>query len=430
MNRRALQSREAIEQYQLASVGELLVAVGRSNAFYRDVLREAGLDGGVADMATFIERMPLTTKQQVVDDQLAPPPYGTNRTYSIDRYTRFNQTSGTTGSPMRWLDTAADWQWMLDNWLIVLDAAGAQAGDRAFFAFSFGPFLGFWTAFEAAVQAGMLCIPGGGMSSSLRLKTIMDNEVKLLLCTPTYAVRLGESAGEHGIDLGDSPVRTIIVGGEPGASVPATRAQIEGLWPGARVFDHHGMTEVGPVSFENPQQPGVLHIIESGYLAEIIDPKTLGHVVGGGVGELVLTTLGRVGAPLLRYRTGDLVCQSTRSAESLGRSELALEGGILGRCDDMVVIRGVNVFPSAVDQIVRGFEAVAEFRVHVAVVGGLAELRLVIEPAAEHAGDASRLCDRVSSAMRDVFSLRVPVSSVLPGELERFEFKSKRWVRD
>ena len=161
---------------------------------------------------------------------------------------------------------------MADNWKQVFEAAGAQRGDRVFFAFSFGPFLGFWTAFEAAAQLGLMCIPGGAMSSTARLQCILDNRVTMICCTPTYALHLGQVGVEQKIDLRGSSMRRIIVAGEPGGSVPATRAQIEQLWPGASVFDHHGMTDVGPVSFQNPTRSGVLHIIEYAYLAEIIDP--------------------------------------------------------------------------------------------------------------------------------------------------------------
>src|SRR6185503_14726938 len=117
--------------------------------------------------------------------------------------------------------------------------------DHVFFPFSFGPFLGFWLAFDAAARMGCLTIPGGGMRSAARLQTILDNQVTVLCATPTYAVRLAEVAAEEGIDLRDAKVRTIIVAGEPGGSIPATRSFIESLWTGARVIDHHGMTEIG-----------------------------------------------------------------------------------------------------------------------------------------------------------------------------------------
>ena len=151
------------------------------------------------------------------------------------------------------------------------------------------------------------------MRSAVRLGTLIDLSATVLCCTPTYAIHLAQIAAEEEIDLRASNVRTIIVAGEPGGSIAGTRNQIEKLWPGARVMDHHGMTEVGPVSYGCLRRPGVLHVIESGYVAEVIDPAT-GAPAGRqrASGELVLTNLGRTGSPLIRYRTGDLV----RTAET------------------------------------------------------------------------------------------------------------------
>src|SRR5687767_12322925 len=255
------EDRAALEASQLWQLRQLLTQLSPHNRFYAPRLRAARLNDGVANLHDFFQRMPCTTKKELLEDQVAHPPYGTNLTYPLERYTRFNQTSATTGTPMRWLDTPESWEWMLDNWEQVYRAADIERGDRVYFAFSFGPFLGFWTAFESAGRLGCLCIPGGGLSSSARLRAMIDNQATVLCCTPTYAIRLAEVAEEEKIDLSASALKALIVAGEPGGSIPATRACIERHYPGARVYDHHGMTEVGPVSFECPRRPGVLHII-------------------------------------------------------------------------------------------------------------------------------------------------------------------------
>ena len=229
---------------------------------------------------------------------------------------------------------------MLDTWEEVYRAAGITARDRIFFAFSFGMFLGFWTAYESAARLGCLRMPGGGMSSAARLQTMLDTSATVLCCTPTYALRLAEVAAEQGIDLGASKIRRIIVAGEPGGSVPRVFARIESLWPGARVVDHHGMTETGPVSYGCRQWPGVLHVVESAFIAEVVDPDSGKALPRGSRGELVLTNLGRIGSPLLRYRTGDLVETAPDELCECGSRETALLGGILGRTDDMLVVRG------------------------------------------------------------------------------------------
>lgn len=420
-------SRAAITTGQLEQLRSLVAELFPGNVFYTKKLNAVGVTFDVASLEDFSRRFPFTTKSELVEDQRANPPFGTNLTYPLDRYTRFHQTSGTTGTPLRWLDTPESWEAMLDNWTEVYRAAGAGAEDRVYFAFSFGPFIGFWMAFEAAARMGALCIPGGGMSSAARIQGILDNGATVLCCTPTYAIRLAEVAAAEKMDLGRSRVKSIIVAGEPGGSIPSVRTRIEQLWPGARVFDHHGMTEVGPVTFECPRQSGLLHIVESAYYAEVIDPATGRHVALGQEGELVLTTLERVGSPLLRYRTGDLVKAATQPCPC-GRGEMALQGGILGRTDDMIVVRGVNIYPSAVEEIIRAVDGVAEYQVRVSITASLTELSVQIEAKPDGA-NASTLAARLEKEFQTRFALRVPVTPVAPGTLPRFEMKAKRWVK-
>jgi len=420
--------RDAIAQQQLGKLRALLAAVAASNPFYGPIVRQAGLDGAVESLDAFFARMPLTTKAMLVADQREHPPYGTNLTYPLSAYCRFHQTSGTQGEPLRWLDTRESWQWMVDNWKQVFAAAGVTGNDCLYFAFSFGPFLGFWTAFEAGCQMGCRCLPGGGLSSAARLIAMRDNAATVLLCTPTYARRLEEVAIEEQLDLATLSVRRIIVAGEPGGSVPVLRQKIESQWPRATVFDHHGMTEIGPVSYQCPEQPGTLLVIESGFIAEILDPQTLRPAPRGEIGELVLTNLGRIGSPLLRYRTGDLVREDTQVAQKFGRPQLALRGGILGRCDDMVLIRGVNVYPLAVDEVLRTIPEVVEYQVQLYTDGPMVEMQLQIEPAAT-CGEPAGLVRKVQSRLRSRFNLRVPVRVCPAGSLPRFEMKAQRWVR-
>jgi phenylacetate-CoA ligase len=329
---------------------------------------------------------------------------------------------------LRWLDTPESWDWMRDNWQAVLRVAGVNRADTIFFAFSFGPFIGFWLAFEAALRLGCRCLPGGGMSSGARLQALMDHRATVLCCTPTYALHLAELAAAERVDLSASAVKTLIVAGEPGGSIPATRSRLESVWPGARVFDHHGMTETGPVTYECPARPRVLHVLESSYIAEIVDPAGSGHVAAGQAGELVLTTLGRVGSPLLRYRTGDLVCAALDTVCECGRSELALEGGILGRTDDMVCVRGVNIYPSAVEEILRAHHGVAEYQASVDTASTLAQLAIRIEPQPD-VQEPAALAHQLESALQNAFNLRIPVTVAPPGSLPRFEMKAQRWSR-
>lgn len=420
--------RHLISQRQADGLQSLLRAVLPANPFYAAKFEAAGTPPKVSVLGQFYDRFPLTTKAEIASDQLANPIYGTNLTYPLDRYTRCHQTSGTSGVPLRWLDTPDSWEWMLGNWQAIFRAANITRDDSVFFAFSFGPFLGFWLAFEAAAKLGCRCLPGGGMSTAARVRAIMEHRATVVCCTPTYALHLAEVAAVEKLDLSASAVKTLIVAGEPGGSIPGTRSRLESLWPGARVQDHHGMTEVGPVTYECPVRPCVLHVMESAYIAEIIDPATGQHVASGEVGELVLTTLGRLGSPLIRYRTGDLVRSALDSQCECGRNELALEGGILGRTDDMVCIRGVNVYPGSVEEILRAHGGVAEYQVLVSRTGSLAEISIKAEPLAPVA-DAAMFAGELERALQMAFNLRIPVTVVAPGSLPRFEMKAKRWVQ-
>ena len=425
--------RSAIASSQLEHLRRLLAALVPANPFYTKKLAQALAGAPVGSLEEFSTKFPFTTKGEIIEDQRANPPYGTNLTFPLERYTRLHATSGTTAAPLRWLDTPESWNWMVESWVEVFRAAGVTAADRVFFAFSFGPFIGFWLAYEAAQRIGCLCIPGGGLSSAARLRVILDNRVTALCCTPTYAARLAEVAAEEKIDLRLAKVKTLIVAGEPGGSIPATRQRLTDLWNGARIFDHHGMTETGPATHECPKRPGVLHVIEPAYHAEVIEPESGKPTKPGETGELVLTTLGRTGSPLLRYRTGDLVRPGTRDAKSdspceCGRHTLTLEGGILGRADDMVIIRGVNVYPTAVEDIIRSCGEVAEYQVAVNRTPALTELQIQIEAAAG-CEDSAALAKRIEKAFQDSLALRVPVRAVRPGSLPRFELKAKRWVK-
>jgi phenylacetate-CoA ligase len=394
--------------------GELLM----SNRFIQSKWRAAGVTS-IGDLGGWDDfgRLPFTTKAELVADQAATPPFGTNLTYPLERYVRVHQTSGTSGVPLRWLDTQASWDWWARCWGFVLRGAGVEPADRVFFPFSFGLFIGFWAGFEGARTLGAMAIPGGGQDSPARLASMEALGVTVLVCTPSYALHLAEVARERGVDPAKLPVKITVHAGEPGAGIPAVRARIQGSW-GARTFDHGGMTEMGAYGYECAEQAG-LHVNESEFIAEVIDPVTSAPAQDG---ELVLTNLGRAGSPLVRYRTGDRV----RVGEGrcpCGRTFARLEGGILGRLDDMLIVRGVNVFPAAIEGVVRRFPAIDEFQIEVFRAGELDEIRVLVEVA-----DAAGVSP-LQEALRTSLGIRLEVAPVPPRSLPRFELKARRVVR-
>jgi phenylacetate-CoA ligase len=333
---------------------------------------------------------------------------------------------------MRWLDTPQSWQWFMDCWAQIFRMVGLTADDRLAFPFSFGPFVGFWAAFEGANRLGNLCLAGGGMTSQQRLRLIEENEATVICGTPTYLLRLAEIAAEQGTDLAGGSVRMLVVAGEPGGSIPAIRNRIEQAW-GARMFDHWGMTEIGALATECVENPGGMHLLETECIAEIIDPTTeeaaIPDASGNRHGELVLTNLGRLGSPLIRYRTGDLV-ETDPDPCPCGRKLLRLRGGILGRADDMLTIRGNNVFPSSVEAILREFDDIAEFRIEVRTVRSMQHMLILIEPVAGLSGaDRESLSSDAGARIRDRLNFNPEVQLVDESSLPRFELKGRRFFR-
>jgi len=422
-------ARPDLEPLQQERLGALLAEILPRNRFYARKLAAAGVSPRDLRVPADLARLPFTTKAELLADQEANPPYGQILTYPLTHYSRYHQTSGTTSQPLRWLDTAVSWQWALGCWETIYRIAGVTAQDRLFFPFSFGPFLGFWTAFEAAGRLGCLCLPGGGMTSAARLRFLLENKATVILCTPTYALRLAEVAQQKGIQLAPyTPgyaVRALLVAGEPGGSIPATRARIEQAWS-ARVFDHAGLTEVGPLAIECTENPAGLHLLEGDYLVEVIKPGSGVPVPPGEVGEMVVTNLGRWGSPVIRYRTGDLVQLDPRPCPC-GRGFARVAGGILGRTDDMIQVRGNNVYPSALEAVIRRFGEVAEYRVRVGQANHPA-LRIEVEPLVQETG--ADVAQRVSQAIRDELFFRAEVVAVPPGSLPRFELKARRIGHD
>src|SRR5919204_3800182 len=403
---------------RLSSGVELLL---KSNAFYRERLHP------VRTWEDF-SHLPLTTKDEIMADQQAHPPFGTNLTFPTEQYTRLHQTSGTSGgAPLRWLDTAESWDWWVRIWADhVYRSAGVRPDDRIFFAFSFGPFIGFWTAFAGAERLGAMVIPGGAMTTDQRLRTMIELKATVLCCTPTYAIRMAEAAQTAGIDLAASDIRITLHAGEPGASVPATRDMIERSF-GAAAFDHTGMTELGPTGVSCKARDGV-HLIESEYVFEVRnDAGTVRAIpeTGTADGELIATNLGRWGSPLIRYRTGDRVVVP-RQPCACGSPFAKMLGGIRGRVDDMFTVRGVNLYPSQVEDIVRRQPAIVEFSIEVRQVRGMEEVTILCECTG---GDGEATVARLAHDLRLALGARIECRLVATGTLPRAELKSRRLTR-
>ena len=406
---------------QLYRLRDMLIPVWKSNDFYKKKLGDSGFSNP-DDIQTIsdYQNLPFTTKDELSADQVSHPPYGTNLTFPQQQYTCIHQTSGTTGSPIRWLDTRESWDWWGKCWRDIYIAAEVSSTDRLMIAFSFGPFIGFWSAYHGAQQLGAFTIANGGMTSDQRIRAILTNDVTVVICTPTYALRLAEVAKQDGVDLSTkSKVRVTIHAGEPGASLQSTKQRIEDSW-GAKAYDHVGATEVGAWGVMCITQNGV-HLNEDEFICEVIDPESGTHA---DEGELVITNLGRVGMPVIRYRTGDFVRLKTEQC-SCGSEHRLLDGGVVGRLDNAIIVRGLNVYPATIENIILKVKDVSEFAVRAYSGDTFDELEIQIETTNPISDET---VSEVTTAIRDELGLRTIVKTVPNGTLPRYELKSKRFT--
>ena len=404
---------EDLAAHQLARLNRLLEDALPHNRFYAEKLVDLHLPLTSLDQ---LDDLPYTFKDELVGG-VHGADLAANVSFPLERYVRYHRTSGTRGRPMVVLDTAEDWRWWIETWQYVLDSAELDAADRVLMAFSFGPFIGFWSAHDAVAARGALVIPTGGLNTLARLELLRSSHSTVVFCTPSYALHLVEVAADNQIDVTALNVERLVVAGEPGGSIPSYRERIETAWD-ARVIDHAGASEVGPWGYADQRHTG-LHVIESEFIAEFLSVDTGKPADEGELSELVLTSLGRAGSPIIRYRTGDLVRPSWDY--DVANNFVFLDGGVLGRADDMMIIRGVNIFPSSVEQILRSFPEIVEYRIFARKDGEMDTLSVEIE---------DRLLDpaRVDRELQLRLSLKVKVACVPLGYLPRFEGKGKRFV--
>lgn len=398
---------------QLKKLNLLLETILPENEFYSEKFSETQTQLSSLDD---LQNLPFTFKDELVSSG-SKNDFAANLTYPVSDYVRFHRTSGTSGRPMVVLDTAEDWQWWIDTWQYVLDGAGIEAGDTVLLAFSFGPFIGFWSAFDALIHRKALVVPGGGLTTLARIDLMRSTGATTVFCTPSYAIHMAEVARENQINVAELPIKTVFVAGEPGGSVPEIREKIESAW-GATLFDHSGASEVGPWGFADVSNTG-LHIIESEFIAEFLSVETGKEAEEGELSELVLTTLGRYGSPVIRYRTGDLVRPSWNSDGDC--NFVFLKGGVLGRADDMMVIRGVNIFPASIEKILRSYPEIIEYQMTATKQGAMDSLSIDIE-------DRLNQPERIEKALAVRIGLKVNVNCVEFGSLPRFEGKGKRFI--
>ncbi|MDQ1128726.1 phenylacetate--CoA ligase family protein [Microbacterium sp. SORGH_AS_0888] len=420
--------REQLAALQLAKLRRTVEWAESRSPLYRRKYRAAGFSSEQLKSLDDYERIPFLTRDEWMANQAEFPPYGDIPVVGAPGAIRLHTTSGTSGrTPLRALDSRKDWFWSAEMWCYALWGAGVRPDDVGYVAFGYGSFIGFWGLHNGLEKIGALTIPGGAQTTTQRVRQIIDFEATVVATTPTYAFRMAQEARELGIDLPASPVRTIILSGEPAGMIPETKALIEAEW-GAKAYDTAGMTEISTIfMFEPADQPGGCHIIEDHILEKVFDPDTLRELPYGERGERVTTSFGRGIIPLIKYRTGDAVVKVPYTAGGSGRTWDLYEGGILGRVDDMKLVRGTNVYPRAVEAIVRGYP-VEEFQIRIEKVELRDEIFLAVEPPASVAdAEWPQIAKRLQDDLADAHEgLRFIIERAAVGTLPRFELKAKR----
>lgn len=410
-----------------ASYRAQLAYVFERSPFYRVKLVAAGCAtaadaGGLADLAG----LPLTEKRELRETVTPEHPFGTHLCAAPEEIVRIHSTSGTTGTPSYIPLTADD----LENWVTgsarSYAASGLTAGERLVSTYDAGPFVA-GAALAAFDRIGACHVPLGTGNTERLLTAIELLGPQAAVLTPSYAAYLTEVAADRGLDLAGSSVERVLVAGEPGGGEPAFRAMLEGGF-GARVTEAMGIGDIGPSLWGECEEQDGMHLGARGFVhAELIDPDTGGarSLADGASGELVLSHLRHRAAPLLRFRTHDHVEVKT-SPCACGRTGPRIR--CVGRTDDMLIVRGVNVFPSAVREVVSGF--VPEVSGHIVVrprAPGVKQeppLPVRVELARGRAADDS-LADAIRERLRGVLVVSTRVELVPWGALQRSEYKSK-----
>lgn len=424
-------AREDLGRLQLHKLKAMCEWAQAESDFHGRKFEEAGFHPDQLKTPDDVRRVPMMTRAEWMDCQAEQPLFGDLITTTRDDAIRYHLTSGTSGrQPLRVLDGMKDWEWIAEMWCYGFWGFGVRPNDTVFFAFSYGSFIGFWGAHYCCEKIGSLVLPSGNMTTENRVRQIVEMDATTVCATPTYALRMAQVAREEGIDLPSSRVNKLIVSGEPAGSIPAVKRMLEQQW-GAKCGDTAGMTEIGTIMmFECSHQPGGAHIVEDNFIEEVVDPDTLEPVGYGEQGERIVTSFGRGFIPLLRYRTGDLVMKMPYNKCSCGRTWDWYEGGIRGRSDDMKLIRGTNVYPRAVESIVREYDEIDEFQIVLWRKDNVQdEITVKVELKPDSSTEATELLPRLGKDLAAAHEgLRFNVETAAHGSLPRFELKAKRLV--
>lgn len=427
-NERDAMSRSDIYGHQLQKLKEQVEYLSSHSPYYRQVFKEHHISSADIRSLDDLKRIPFTDKYQVGESQERNPPFGDILCVPEKEIVKYFRTSGTTLAPRNFAYTDHDWQGITVEIMVRLKyAVGIRPDDRVLIAFPYSTFIALWTSHYACEKMGCMVIPGGGTSTKERLNLMRNMGITVLCATPTYAHHLAAVAEEDSIDIREIPLRIIHTGGEPLAAVPGSRARIEELWH-AKAYDSYGCNEGGCVAGGECIAQDGLHFSEEVLIPEIIDEHGE-QVAPGGQGELVVSNVASKTMPLLRFKTGDVVTYTDEPC-SCGRQTIRIK--VIGRTDDMILIKGTNVFPSGVEEMVKRCDELSNhFMIVIDEIDGQYELILQVEPSGKdkfNADEEEKVRKKLLDLFREHIRLRPVVQFMETGSLPRFEVKAKRLI--
>jgi phenylacetate-CoA ligase len=420
---------EKIRNLQIKKFRRIFAWAYEKSNFHNSLYRKAGIKPQDIRSLDDIRHIPTVEKSMMRDIQRKDPfPYGDTLCVPPDEVSEYHQTSGTTGQPVYQADSWQDWEWWSECWSYILWAQGYRPSDRIFFPFGYNVFVAFWAAHYAAEKIGAEVVPGGVLDTQARILKIQETKSTAMMATPTYVLGMAETArSKMGIDPASLTISKITCAGEPGASIPTTKNRMQDAW-GAKVYDHAGATEIGAWCYECEEQSGGLHVNDGFFLVEIQDIET-GETIeeAGRMGKMIITALDRYAQPCIRFDSKDLIMWASEACPC-GRSFRTIEGGVIGRTDDITKVKGVLLAPSAIEEVVRGIHGLGdEFEAIVDKKADIDQITLRVELIPDSRDKEAS----IKTLLKDQLRLKTNLGYIIEfheyGTLPRHEVKAKRF---
>jgi len=437
LNKKALQSRywnehlqtmprEVLDQYHLKMIQRTVKFAYENSPLHRKIYVQANIKPeDIKTWDDFYHKLPYTDKPYYMEDQETRPFAAQSLPDEDAQY--YFQTSGTTGKPLREMFSQYDTMALGEQWCYMWWDAGIRPKDKFYFCFDWGIWVGLWSAYWGCRRMGCTVYSGGGLRTEDRIQRIIELRPTVIVGTPTYLLYLANAAEDKGFSLKDAGVNFLTGGGEAGFNIPATRRALESKW-GATCLDFFGIGELGHGAIECGTHPGGVHVCEPHYHAFAANPESGEKVEDGQIGEYIITTYSHSMQPFIKYRTHDLVELHNRSDHGCGWSWGYLPGGTLGRTDFMIVIRGVNVYPTAVENLLTEVKGSSNFyELHVSQENGLDKLLVKVEALPDIPEEKYKeTADQLALIYKKHIGVSLETEVVPPRTLPRYELKSKR----